>query len=89
MLIFTLGLPSWSDVKVHSNDSQSKKVCYCGCDHTNGTPMCMHMCDLPKYENRPWAKSCRKIQLHAHSKMQPNPDAHSGRHNDVEDARVH
>ena len=32
-------------------------LCYCHCDHAK---QCTKMCDLPKYENRWWANSCRK-----------------------------
>ena len=54
--------PVWSDTRVARDSSESRKLCYCGCDREPGSPMCMHMCELAKYENRWWAASCHKKQ---------------------------
>ena len=61
----------------HTHSSESKKICYCGCDMKAGTPMCMHMCELPKYANRSWAVSCDKKKP---AQISPAPVPQSGSH---------
>lgn len=34
--------------------------CYCNCEPQDGSKPCDMMCDLPKYQERSWATSCRK-----------------------------
>jgi hypothetical protein len=36
--------------------------CYCGCESA-GKSCATKLCELPKYENRDWATSCRKHAL--------------------------
>jgi hypothetical protein len=90
-LLAMLLIPSalaWSDAGLASHPAESKKTCYCGCDMKAGTPMCMHMCELPKYENRSWASSCNR------KKSAPVPEApaqsgtQSRKNNRVQDARL-
>lgn len=54
--------PAWSDGSNPVNSADTKKLCYCGCDHMRGSAMCMHMCELAKYQSRWWAASCQKKQ---------------------------
>jgi hypothetical protein len=38
----------------------NRVACYCGCEPRDARQQCAKMCDLPKYQNRDWATSCRK-----------------------------
>ena len=78
---------AWSDAGSLSRSAETKKTCYCGCDMKAGTPMCAHMCELPKYENKPWADSCKRKP----SPIVPGPaqsGSHSRKTNRVQDARL-
>jgi len=79
--------PLWSDVRIPSGASSAQKTCYCDCDKQAGALICMHMCDLPKYENRPWANSCHKNQDNEISEPSAAPGAHSSKNNRVQQAR--
>ena len=35
-------------------------LCYCHCAYESGMKRCTKMCELPQYEDRSWAASCRK-----------------------------
>jgi hypothetical protein len=35
-------------------------LCYCHCAYETGQKHCTKMCELPQYQNRWWAISCRK-----------------------------
>lgn len=57
---------------------RSTRVCYCGCNMKDAKMECTKMCELPKYEKRPWATSCRKrqarpLQLRQPSSQPPSP----------------
>ena len=56
--------------------AEAKKLCYCECDHGQASAMCHHLCELPKYQNRSWAKSChpaRSSEINQTSPAQPAP----------------
>jgi hypothetical protein len=53
-----------------------------------GTPMCMHVCELPKYANRSWAVSCDKIKPALSPAPAPQSGSqHSKKTNRVQNAR--
>ena len=79
--------PLWSDVPASSSGANSKKMCYCDCDAKSGAAMCMHMCELPKYENRSWATSCHKKQDNDSTAPSAAPGARSTKDNGVQQAR--
>jgi len=57
--------------------------CYCGCDKMIGQTRCMKLCELPKYEDRWWATSCRKRTLTLGVSPAPAPAKpvyHTSRH---------
>lgn len=87
MLLIPAAL-AWSDAAFPSRSTENKKTCYCDCDMKAGTPMCTHMCELPKYENKPWANSCD----HKKGATGPSAPAQSGSHsrktNRVQDAKL-
>jgi len=76
--------PAWSDV---TRSAGGQKMCYCDCDAKLGAALCMHMCELAKYENRSWANSCHKKA--ASDPVQPStgPGARSAKNNRVQQAR--
>ncbi len=80
-------LLAWSD-GAFPHSSESEKTCYCGCDMKAGTPMCMHVCELPKYSNRPWASSCKKKRPALGTTPSPQSGTHSRKTNRVQDARL-
>jgi hypothetical protein len=79
---------AWSDAGFPTQSTEKNKTCYCGCDMKAGAPMCTHMCELPKYQNRSWATSCNRKK----STSVPDAPAQSGTHsrksNRVQDARL-
>ena len=79
--------PLWSDVRIPGGSSAAQRVCYCACDAKAGATMCMHMCELPKYEKRSWAKSCHMKPDSAPSEPSSAPGAHSTKDNSVQQAR--
>jgi len=79
--------PLWSDVRIPGGPSTPQRICYCECDAQAGAPVCMHMCELPKYENRPWANSCHKKPVSDPSEPSGAPGAHSSKDNHVQQAR--
>jgi hypothetical protein len=79
--------PVWSDAGALTGTGQTKRMCYCGCDEKPGSPMCMHMCNLAKYENRSWATSCHKPAKSDPQQHSSVPDAHSAKYNGVQEAR--
>ena len=80
--------PLWSDVRIRSGASETQRICYCDCDAKAGVPMCMHMCELPKYENRSWAASCHKKQDSERSEPPGAPGGgRSTKDNHVQQAR--
>ena len=79
--------PLWSDARIRTGASSAQKMCYCDCDMQAGAPVCTHMCDLPKYENRPWANSCHKKQDSELSQPSSAPNPHSSKNNRVQQAR--
>jgi hypothetical protein len=80
--------PAWSDGRLTGNSAETKKTCYCDCDKRAGTPMCTHMCELPKYANRWWASSCHKKQLNVSPGNSPDPKTRSKKNNRAQDARL-
>jgi hypothetical protein len=87
-LLLSPPLLAWSDGAFPTHSSESAKTCYCGCDMKAGTPMCMQMCELPKYANRSWASSCQKKQPAANPTPSPQSGSHSRKSNRVQNARL-
>jgi hypothetical protein len=79
--------PLWSDVRVSSGVSTPQRICYCDCDAMAGAALCMHMCELPKYENRSWANSCHKKPDSEPAGPPNTPGAHSTKDNSLQQAR--
>jgi hypothetical protein len=78
---------AWSDARVHDGAATPDRVCYCDCEAKAGAPVCMHMCDLAKYENRPWAASCHKKSDSETSEPTAPSVPRSSKNNDVQQAR--
>jgi hypothetical protein len=79
--------PVWSDVRILGGSSSAERMCYCDCDATPGSKMCMHMCELAKYENRSWATSCHKAAESEPEQPSSTPGAHSTKDNSEQQAR--
>jgi len=79
--------PLWSDVHIRRGASETQRICYCQCEAQAGAALCMHMCELPKYENRPWATSCHKTQDSERSAPSGAPGVRSTKDNHVQQAR--
>ena len=60
-------------------------LCYCECVHQAGQKPCTSMCDLPQYESRWWANSCRKKGASA---VPEEPESHHDRTNHAERAAL-
>src|ERR1700733_11138151 len=80
-------LLAWSD-GAFPHSSEGKKTCYCNCDMKAGTPMCMHMCELPKYENKPWANNCQAKKPAVTAPGPAQSGSHSRKTNRVQDAKL-
>lgn len=78
--------PLWSDVRIGSGASGTQRICYCDCEGQAGAATCMHMCELPKYENRPWATSCHKKPDSERSEPSAAPGVRSTKENRVQQA---
>lgn len=61
--------------------------CYCHCEHGAAGKRCTRMCELPQYENRPWASSCHKRNPKAIGSGSDLPTSRSRRTNYTEEAR--
>jgi hypothetical protein len=79
--------PAWSDARISGGTSKSERMCYCDCDAKAGSPMCTHMCELAKYENRSWATSCHKKAESEPAQPSSAPGAHSTKDNGEQQAR--
>ena len=79
--------PVWSDVHIAGDPARGERLCYCDCEAKTGSPVCMHMCELPKYENRSWAASCHKKEGSEPQPPSSKPGAHSTKNNGVQEAR--
>jgi hypothetical protein len=79
--------PVWSDVRIPGGASGSERMCYCDCEAKASSPVCMHMCELPKYENRSWASSCHKKEESEPELPSSKPGAHSTKNNSAQEAR--
>jgi hypothetical protein len=79
---------AWSDGAFPTHDSEAKKTCYCGCDMKAGSPMCMHMCELPKYANRSWAVACEKKIAAASPAATSQSKTHSKKTNKIQKASL-
>ena len=79
--------PLWSDVHIRSRASETQRICYCQCDAQARAPVCLHMCELPKYENRSWAASCHKKQDSERSAPSGAPGVRSTKDNHVQQVR--
>jgi hypothetical protein len=79
--------PVWSDARIGGSTSGPEKMCYCDCDAKAGSPMCTHMCELAKYENRSWANSCHRKEQSEPAQPSSQPGAHSTKDNGVQQAR--
>jgi len=86
-LVILFALSARSDSGVSGKNPETKKLCYCGCDSTHGAAMCTHMCELPKYQNRWWAATCRKLEREFTS-TKPSPYEHSKKMNRKEQASL-
>src|ERR1700674_3571570 len=75
-LLTLLASPASADRGAAGHSVEAKKLCYCGCDHEMGAPMCAHLCELPKYQDRWWATSCRKQQPDSSKAASPSPRMH-------------
>jgi hypothetical protein len=89
MLVTLSFAPARADQGPSSKKIETGKVCYCGCDSESGAPMCTKMCELPKYQNRDWANSCRRKPVSVAPHVTPAPAIHSRKRNRIEDARLH
>jgi hypothetical protein len=78
--------PVWSDAHISGNSSE-ERMCYCDCDAAPGSKMCMHMCELAKYENRDWATSCHRPEQAKPAQRSSQPGPHSSKDNGVQQAR--
>ena len=85
-LLLVVIVPAWSDVRMATGNA-TKKTCYCNCDAKPGAPMCTMMCELPKYQNRSWAKSCDKKNSPSRAAA-PDERSHSKKTNKVQDASL-
>ena len=79
--------PGWSDAHILGGSSGAERMCYCDCDAQPGSKMCMHMCELAKYENRSWATSCHRPAESEPAEPSNTPGAHSTKDNGVQQAR--
>ena len=79
--------PAWSDANVTGGSSNTRRVCYCDCETKAGSPACTHMCELAKYEKRPWATSCHKEAESEPDQPSNAPGTHSAKENNVQQAR--
>ena len=83
----TFCAPVWSDAGTRAGAKGTGRMCYCDCDAKAGSPMCAHMCELAKYENRSWATSCHKKIESEPAQPSSAPGAHSNKDNGVQEAR--
>jgi hypothetical protein len=81
--------PARADQGRSGKKIETGKVCYCGCDQESGAPMCMKMCEVPQYQNRAWANSCRRKPVSVAPHASPAPAIHSRKRNRIEDARLY
>jgi hypothetical protein len=80
--------PVWSDAGIPGGVSKTERTCYCDCDAQAGSPMCTHMCDLAKYEDRSWATSCHKKQdSEPDGPSATTPGVRSRKDNRIQEAR--
>jgi hypothetical protein len=70
-----------------ASPTETKKMCYCGCDKDRGAPMCLTMCELPKYQDRAWAASCRKPAQRSNAPGEPQSQTHSSKSNRSQSAQ--
>jgi hypothetical protein len=90
VMLVALSLPpARADQGPAGKKIETRKVCYCGCDSESGAPMCMKMCEVPQYQNRSWATSCRRKPVNVAPHVTPSPAIHSRKRNRIEDARLH
>jgi hypothetical protein len=52
-----------ADETAITSSATQTPLCYCNCKQQNGIAMCTKMCELPKYQNRWWARSCQKTNF--------------------------
>jgi hypothetical protein len=83
--LLALTLPGLANTT--AEPAETKKMCYCGCDNGHGAPMCLTMCELPKYQHRSWAASCRKPAKRASMPAQPQSQSHSAKSNRSQSAQ--
>ena len=84
--VFAFCVPIWSDAHIAGSSSSAERMCYCDCDAEPGSKMCMHMCELAKYEKRDWATSCHRPEQPEPTEPSGTPGANSNKHNDVQQA---
>lgn len=63
-------------------------LCYCHCAYENGVRHCTKMCELPQYQNRWWAVSCRKKNSIVNESSTPAPPPASRKTNRKEHASL-
>lgn len=87
LFVFLLpALPAAADGGAAVNNPQTEKLCYCGCDSMSGTAACAHLCELPKYQNRWWATTCRRTIREISKRILPSQ--HSKKLNRKEQATL-
>jgi hypothetical protein len=64
----------------------SAPLCYCHCAYEKGVKHCTKMCELPQFQNRWWAISCRKKAPAANHPASPVPNSGSKKTNRKEQA---
>jgi hypothetical protein len=61
-------------------------LCYCHCAYETGVKHCTKMCELPQFQNRWWAISCRKKNSTANGPVSPATNPGSKKTNRKEQA---
>src|SRR6266481_2785239 len=61
-------------------------LCYCTCEHETGK-QCTKMCELPQYQNRWWARSCKKRSAATNAPGATGSNSGSHKTNRTEEAR--
>jgi hypothetical protein len=89
LIILLASLPLFGDTLAQRRSAYPAFRCYCECE--SGGEMChMKFCELPKYEQRSWAASCRKHPSPlADSKKPAESSPHSRPSRGMLDAQLH
>src|SRR5579871_2326800 len=63
-------------------------LCYCHCAYESGSKHCTKMCELPQFQSRWWAVSCRKKNPTASETSSPATTPGSRKTNRKEEAKL-